>query len=143
MERQYSVTAQGQHCGKVCVEQRGLYYYFSCRCILPKEGIRRLQVQCGEICKNLGVLLPLEDGFGLETRIPAKHLGTGALQFFVTDRSVLQQESARKPERPRRTEIFVPIRADEPFGYIAQLKESFLIRKDGQIGILTEKTQKC
>ena len=123
MDRQYSVSRNGQHCGKVTVTCRGLYYQIHCRCILPPEDIFRLQVQCSGKTENLGVLVPGEDGFGLDTRIPVKRLGEGALTFSV--------RSKREPDAGR----FVPIAEEEPFAYIARLKESFLEIRNGQMGI--------
>ena len=41
------------------------------------------------------------------------------------------------------TGTFIPIRPEEPFAYIARIKESFLILKDGQPGICIDKMQEC
>ena len=124
MERQYSVGRNGQHCGKATVIRQGLYYQIHCTCMLPKEDIFRLQVQCGNKKENLGVLVPTADRFGLDTRIAAKQLGEGELTFSVI--------SKREPAASQ----FVPIRAEEPFAYIARLKESFLEIRNGQMGII-------
>ena len=124
MERQYSVSLNGQHCGKVTVSRQGLYYRIHCRCLLPAEDIYRLQLVCGIKEENLGVLVPMEDRFGLDTRIPVKQLGEGNLVFSVT--------AKRQPVQGR----FVPIVDEEPFAYISRLKESFLQIKEGQLGIL-------
>lgn len=123
MERQYSVTRNGQHCGKVTVSRQGLYYRIHCRCRLPAEDIYRLQAAWGIRIENLGVLVPMEDMFGLDTRIPVKQLGEGELVFTVT--------AKRQPIQGR----FVPIVDEEPFAYISRLKGSFLQIKDGQLGI--------
>ncbi len=129
MERQYSVLLKGQHCGKATVDRRGLYYQIRCRCILPSEDIFRLQVACEDLRENLGVLVPKEDRFGLDTRIPVKQLGEGDLSFSV------------QPKQEPFRGLFVPITDEEPFAYISRLKESFLIRKNGQAGIQIQKKQ--
>lgn len=123
MERHYSVSLKGRHCGKVTVFRQGLYYRIHCRCMLPAEDIYRLQAACGTRMENLGVLVPMEDMFGLDTRIPVKQLGEGELVFTVT--------AKRQPIQGR----FVPIVDEEPFAYISRLKGSFLQIKDGQLGI--------
>lgn len=123
MERQYSASLNGLHCGKVTVTRQGLYYRIHCRCLLPSEDIFRLQAACGTHCENLGVLVPTEDRFGLDTKIPVKLLGEGELAFSVI------------PKRAPITGHFVPIIDEEPFAYIARLKESFLQIKEGQLGI--------
>jgi len=123
LERQYSVSLQGQHCGKVTVTRQGLYYRVHCRCILDGKDIFRLQAECTNAKVNLGVLVPTEDRFGLDTRIPVKQLGEGELTFSVL--------SKREPPAGH----FVPILAEEPFAYISRLKESFLEIRNGQMGI--------
>ena len=123
MERQYSVTLNGKHCGKVTVSRQGLYYRICCRCLLPSEDIFRLQAASGSRRENLGVLVPTEDRFGLDTRIPVKQLGEGEPVFSVT--------SKRESMQGR----FVPILDEEPFAYISRLKGSFLEIKEGQVGI--------
>ena len=124
MERQYSVMLSGEPCGKVTVSRQGLYYKIRCRCQLPEEDIFRLQAARGSRRENLGVLVPTEDRFGLDTRIPVKQLGEGDLAFTVT--------AKRQPVQGS----FVPIRDEEPFGYISRLKKSFLEIKNGQVGII-------
>ena len=123
MEYQYSVTRNGNPCGKVTVSRQGLYYRIHCRCLLPAEDIFRLQAASGSRRENLGVLVPVEDRFGLDTRIPVKQLGEGELDFSV--------HSKRQPVQSH----FVPIRDEEPFAYISRLKKSFLEIKEGQPGI--------
>ena len=123
MECQYSVTRNGNPCGKVTVSRQGLYYRIRCRCILPPEDIFRLQAACGIRRENLGVLVPVEDRFGLDTRIPVKQLGEGDLTFTVT--------AKRQPVQGR----FVPIVDEEPFAYISRLKGAFLEIKNEQVGI--------
>lgn len=123
MECQFSVTRNGNPCGKVTVSRQGLYYKIRCRCILPSEDIFRLQAACGIRRENLGVLVPVQDRFGLDTRIPVKQLGEGELAFTVI--------SKRQPVQGN----FVPILDEEPFAYISRLKKSFLEIKNGQVGI--------
>lgn len=123
MEQQYAVSLNDRQIGKVCVMRSGLYYSFHCRCSLPEEGIYRLMICSGSTQKSLGILVPVEDEFGLDTRLPIKQLGEGMISFHVI------------PKKEARVGTFVPIRAEEPFTYIASLKASFLILKDQQHGI--------
>ena len=117
--------------GKVQVERQGLYYHFSCRCRLEGDIIYRLLVTCGSVRENLGILVPKDGSFVLHTKLPVKRIGEGELSFSLV---------------PRKEDLsgnFVPIRPEEPFAYISRLKESFLIIRDGQPGILIEKLQEC
>ena len=131
MEGTYAVTVSGQQTGKVSVQRQGLYYLFSCRCRLAGDIIYRLVVTCGTVRESLGILVPQEGSFVLNTKLPAKKLGEGELSF----RLIPKREELRK--------TFVPISPEEPFAYIARLKQSFLVIQNGQAGICIDKTQEC
>lgn len=129
MERSFSVAVGGTQAGKVTVRRQGLYYLFSCRCNISGDILYRLVVSCGSIRENLGILVPEEGGFVLNTKIPVKRIGEGDMSFTL----VAKQDDSRKS--------FVPIKPEEPFAYISRLKESFLIRQNGQTGIQIIKMQ--
>ena len=129
MEGNYTVTVSGKHAGKVEVVRQGLYYHFSCRCRLSGESMYRLMVSRGNIRENLGILVPRDGSFVLETKLPVKRIGEGNLSFSL----VAKQESL--------SGTFVPISPEEPFAYISRLKESFLVIRNGQSGILINKEQ--
>lgn len=112
----------GQAVGKVQVLRRGLYYVFHCRCRLSGEAPVRLLARCGERQEDLGVLVPMEGGFGLDTRRPAKRLGEGTVQFRL--------EAKHDHAQPQ----FVPISPEEPFAYLQRLKDAYLETKNGQKG---------
>ena len=110
--------------GKATVQQQGLYYRISCRCRLPREGMHRLLVVCNEKQEDLGTLVPIDDVFGLEKRIPVKRLGEGSPQFQLIAKG---NPGTRK---------FAPVYPEEPFTYMSRLKEAYLERRDGQLGIV-------
>lgn len=120
--QEYPVYQGQEQIGKVRLEKQGLYYRLSCRCAV-KDGMHRLTASCGEKQENLGILLPMGDGFGMDTRLPVKRLGEGKLHFRI------QHNNAG---------TFVPICPEEPFSYIERLKKSFLEIKDGQKGIYVD-----
>ena len=126
---EYAVMMGNQQAGKVLVRREGLYYRFCCRCRLSGDVVCRLAVRCGEREENLGVLVPMEEGFGVDKRIPVKHLGEGEMEFFLM------------PKHDKIRETFIPIYPEEPFAYIARLKDAFLARQNGQVGILLKETQ--
>ena len=120
----YEVYLGDKRVGTVEVARQGLYYRFRCRCSLSGEVICKLVVTCGGREENLGVLVPEGDGFGLETRLPVKRLGDGEMKFRVV---------------PRHTGVtgnFVPLAPEEPFAYITRLKDAYLEKRDGQVGIV-------
>ena len=124
MEGNYVVTFGNRQCGKVQVLRQGLYYRFICRCRIHADVLCRLRVCCDGKQEELGVLAPVEGGFGLDRKIPVKHLGEGIPEFRLY----------AKGEEPEGT--FVPIIPEEPFSYITKLKEAYLVRRGGQVGIL-------
>lgn len=116
------LTLGGKTVGKVQVLRQGLYDTFHCRCRLSGETPLRLIARCGERQEDLGVLVPMEGGFGLDTRRPAKRLGEGTVQFRL--------EAKHDPAQPH----FVPISPEEPFAYLQRLKDAYLETKNGQKG---------
>ncbi len=124
MEGTYGVFFGKDQAGKVQVLRQGLYYRFICRCQLSGDVVCRLYASCNGKRESLGVLVPMEGGFGLDTKIPAKRLGEGQLSFLLI------------PKHEPCQGQFIPIYPEEPFSYIERLKEAYLARKDGQVGIL-------
>lgn len=122
----YGVFFGNQQVGKVQVQRQGLYYRFICRCRLSGEGMYRLFISCGGDQVSLGIVVPMGDGFGLETRLPVKRFREGEPEFSL----IPKQEAA--------VGQFAPIIPEEPFAYIERLKSSFLVRKYGQMGIMLE-----
>jgi len=110
--------------GKVQVQRQGLYYRFFCRCQLTGDVVCRLSVTCGNNRESLGVVVPMDGGFGLDTRLPVKRLGEGKMEFFLT------------PKHEIPSGKFVPLSPEEPFAYIARLKEGFLAQKNGHPGVV-------
>ena len=111
--------------GKVQVLRQGLYYQFHCRCRLSGSGMYRLFVRCGSREENLGIVVPMDGGFGLDTRIPVKRLGEGEMEFKLVP---------KHPEHPG--ERFAPIYPEEPFAYLDRLKDAYLARQGDQLGIM-------
>lgn len=124
LEETYGVYFGNQLAGKVQVQRQGLYYRFHCRCQLTGQVVCRLYVHCGENRENLGVVVPMDGGFGLDTQLPVKRVGEGTLEFFLSP----------KHDPPRET--FVPIYPEEPFAYLSRLKEGFLAHQNGQTGVV-------
>lgn len=116
------LTLGGKTVGKVQVLRQGLYYAFHCRCRISGETAVRLLARCGERREDLGVLVPMEGGFGLDTRRPVKHLGEGEIQFLL----------ASKHDSPQT--YFAPISPEEPFAYLQRLKDAYLETRNGQKG---------
>ena len=116
------LTLGGTAVGKVQVLRQGLYYVFHCRCRISGEAPVRLLARCGERQEDLGVLVPMEGGFGLDTRRPVKHLGEGEILFTLSFRQEVPQSR------------FAPISPEEPFAYLQRLKDAYLAAQGGRRG---------
>lgn len=140
MEMEYEAYLGNRVAGKVRLRKDGLYCHILCRCELPRDTVYRLYGCTGISRENLGVLMPDGDGFLLDRRIPAKRL-EGCTQFLLSDGSEITElpkaEEKPEPEEPMKPEpgTFVPIRPEEPFGYLSHLESAFLEEQNGQIGI--------
>lgn len=111
----------GQQVGKVQVIPSGLYLAFHCRCQLTGSVVCRLWAVYENHRESLGVLVPMGEGFGLDTKLPKKRFPEGKPTFLVLPK----HEAAN----------FAPISPEEPFAYIQRLKDGFLDRQDGQLGL--------
>ena len=120
----FEIKDGGCTVGKATVEQQGLYYKISCRCNLTGKGMYRLTVFCDEKQEDLGTLVPLDGVFGLEKRIPVKRLGEGNPEFLLRSKDSVRREK------------FVPVYPEEPFTYMSRLKDAYLERRNGQLGIV-------
>lgn len=123
LEGNYSVYFGKERVGTVQVYRRGLYWQFVCRCRLYSKSLCRLQVTCCGQQVDLGILVPVQDDFGLEKKLPVKRLGEGTPEFRI-------RMAGEKPEKQ-----FIPICPEEPFAYISRLKESYLVHRNGALGI--------
>ena len=124
MDGTYEIMLGGESVGQAVVRRQGLYYRFSCRCDLSGEVIYRITVTCGGKSESLGIPVPKNGEFYLDTRLAASRLGEGEPKF------------AAVPRRPDLGGMFLPISPEEPFRYLHRLENAFLARKDGQLGIV-------
>ena len=124
MEGNYPILMGGKEIGTVNVSRQGLYYHFACRCDLGTEVIYRLTVTCGSKTHRLGIPVPEAGAFTLRTRLPAKLLEEGKLQFRA------------QPKHSPMEENFIPISPEEPFAYLSRLKDAFLEVRQGVPGVV-------
>ena len=108
------VTWNGKTVGTVECVREGLYCRILCQCSLPGQEIRRLYA--GN--EKIGVLVPRNGQWVLETRIPTKRIRKGST--FTLD----------EPE-----ENFYPIRPGEEFAHLDKLRKGNLGFVEGRMGI--------
>ena len=122
------VMLEGQKIGTVRTEKQGLYLHFSCRCSLPRPGMYRVRALAEEPV-DLGLMVPMEDWFGFEKSVAARHF-RGAIRGF---------QAVPKDEKQ---EIFLPAVPGAPFEGISRLEEGQFCVREGRPGVLlpAEKT---
>ncbi len=122
----YDILLGSEPVGKAEVSREGLYYRISGKCSLSGTVIYKLRVSCEENTIDLGIFVPEGEAFWVRTKVPAKRLGTGALQFRAVPRHIeLRGE-------------FIPLSPEEPFAYIKRLGEARLQLQDGKLGIILD-----
>ena len=120
----YEIRQGDKVIGRVQVEKQGLYYQIRCRCDLSGEVMHRLVVRCGGKEENVGVCVPMEGRFGVDKKIPCKHLGEGTPEFMLL------------PKHEPIAGKFIAVYPEEPFSYIHRLEQTFLAYHENQVGIL-------
>ncbi len=123
MEGVYDIYLGNEKVGKAQVRRAGLYYRFLCCCDLTGAVICRIMVRCGERVESLGVPIPCGDAFYLEKQIPISHFEERELSFFIGPRPTVAQDK------------WVPVKLDEPFCYLKELKNAVLEIRDGVMGL--------
>lgn len=111
------VTLNGKPVGTVECIREGLYCRILCRCTLPGQEIRRLYAGNGKI----GVLMPQNGQWILETRIPANRIKEGSA--FTLDEP---------------GEIFYPIRPGEEFAHLDKVRNGKLAFRGDQWGVVVD-----
>ncbi len=119
----YEIMFHGEPIGCVEVKREGLYFRFVCSCSPPRKGIHRIHVSDGTTARDLGICVPDGEKFVLNTRIPGKYFKTDTFSFHLTDGRVSN-------------DISLPIKSDEPFGYLEHLDDAHLEITDGQPEII-------
>lgn len=124
----YDIFLGGEKIGKAEVRRKGLYYQFRCCCDLTGAVICRIKVRCGERVENLGVPIPGGDAFYLEKQLPVSHFTKKEMHFFL------------EPRHPPVQDKWVPVKPDEPFGYVKEMKNAVLEIRDGVMGVRIRST---
>lgn len=129
MQQEYFIFSGEEKIGIVLVQQQGLYYRIRCRCDLTGTVRYKLIAGCGNNSVDLGLCVPKDNQFGVDTAIPIKRLGQGEMRFRLA------------PKHSRAEGNFLAVSADEPFGYIRQLQKAHLFHRDGNVGIALDGDQ--
>lgn len=127
MDRYYDVYLDNRIIGSVTTAQQGLFCYLSCRCSLPDDKMYKLFAQIKEEILDFGLLYPINDSFGINTKAPLRKLGQGSIRFFVSPKDGI--------------EVCVPLNSPSAFPHLSQLEQCRFIMKNGKpyMRIINEK----
>ena len=120
MVTEYDLSLNGEIVGKAMVSTQGLYYFFDCRCMLPKGKYYRITVTSGEIVTDLGTCVSQGLEFGIRTKISTKKVGPEPLIFHVCTKM-------RECD-----EMQIPISETKPFDYLYNIATGYFIRENGK-----------
>lgn len=123
MDGIWDVYFEDKPVGTCRVWREGLYYRFNCRCDRVTEEICRLLLQCGEKTVDLGVLIPVGSGFGLDRKLSARNMPAGEPQFSV---KVLHRQSDGR---------FIPVRESDSFAFLSALEKARFGKQNGEVGV--------
>jgi len=118
---EYKILEGNKEIGKARVEKTGLYYRISCQCRAVGRQHMRLGVTCGDQRIDLGVCIPEGDVLRIETSVPVKRLGEGALHFFVIDNMAGAN--------------WVELKSNSPCGCLEVLHKTRLEMRQGRVGL--------
>ena len=129
MDGTYDVIGGGQAVGSAIITRQGLYYHVSCRCRISGEIMFRLIMEMGGTSRDLGILVPMDGQFGINTKVNMKSHSKEKPSFYL------------KAKREAADDILVRICPEEPFGYLSKLNSAYLVRKNGtmMVGFREEK----
>lgn len=122
LEGTYTVRCDGQPVGKVELKRQGLYWLVNCRCQPANDRMLHLQMEIGENCADLGLLIPVSGILELRKQIPNKDIQQGHPVFWLRDRKASANH-------------FHPIDPNIPFPWLERIEECVFAQVDGQKGV--------
>lgn len=127
MEGIYDIYCGEKVVGSAKVRREGLYYRFDCECQAERKEICKLYATCAQKQILLGTPIPEGQVFRLRTKLPVKLFSGVTPEFRLL----------RKLEET--LEIFVPVRENEPFLHLKDLKNAVMQVRGGECGIVIKK----
>lgn len=115
----YEIIWENDIAGHARVTKKGLYYEITCRDRVNTP--HRIELCSGDKRTDLGICVPIENEYGFCTQIPVKRAGDGPFQFRLV--------AVQKQER------YIPVEIEQPFPFVSRLKDAYLYRREGEVGI--------
>ena len=98
-----AVLLDGKECGRLSVQEQGLYLCCRAECHLPQDAVPMRLYLLGERCElPLGILQPADGRFTLSRRLSLREAGRGGRLLQGELRAVEVPEGKWHPEPPER-----------------------------------------
>ena len=120
MKTDYTVFRGTKATGKAEFAREGLYYRICVHCMNPA----RIQLFSANGILDLGVCVPSEGEFIIQTRIPVKKIGEGDIAFYMDSE-----------------ETFYPVSEDAPFLRLDLLRSCVMSYRGGVTGVQRESSK--
>lgn len=117
----FDVMLNERTVGTASVNREGLYYHFSCKCILPDKDIHAIWVLWEGGSRKLGVCVPEGRYAYLNTKVPVKYIPGGKLYFRIDHREELD---------------FYPVDPDVAFAHMDKLTKARFAEVNGKPGLV-------
>ena len=127
MDGTWNVYFENRTVGTCTLRREGLYIRIVCSCDRVVNGICRLMMQCSDGSADLGILIPVGNGLGLDRKLSSKALPKREPRFTVR---ISDKQSK---------EIFVPVKDGESFACLAGLAESRFGKQGEEAGVFIKK----
>jgi len=124
LQEEYTVYFRGSSVGTVRVRKQDLFYHIRCQCHPKMPGMHRLIAKTEKGQTDLGICVPMDGAFGVETRISCKRFGEGKPEFWIS------------PVTEDRKGLFYPVDPNMPFSEISKLRNGYFAIENGQKGVI-------
>lgn len=122
----YDIYIGPNEIGKAEMIREGLYIRIRCFCNIKKKGIYRIYMCGSNKTVDLGVCVPRNSGYAVNTKIAAKEIPEGLIQFEVKNSLDLCEDS------------FIKLDPDRPFLQLSKLKRVRLKYHNGERMLIIE-----
>ncbi len=128
--KQYDLMLGEHAVGVARITREGLYLSVKCRCRLTDSQVHRVYLICDD-CRtiDLGICIPMEDCFGINTKIPAKGIDLDQIRFCLDQNEI---QTANKTEE-------IPVSCTQPIPCLSDLESARFSDESGTSYIILER----
>lgn len=122
----YDIYMGPNEIGKAEMIREGLYMRIRCFCNIKKKGIYRIHMCGSDKTVDLGVCVPQNSGYAVDTKIAVKNIPGGSIRFELND-------STKHCDGP-----FIRLDLERPFSQLSKLEKARLKYHNGEMMLMIE-----